>query len=437
MRKVETKTNRHQGCLLLLWVMKIFLLFLIINQTLSASTSWWKNPDTDPHELSFSLLTISPGEAVHERFGHNLLRVSHRSEAQSFDINWGMFPFQDPFFLWKFFRGVLPYEVVMNSTYLTSRTYKNRADVWLDEIHLTPSQKKKLWKQILWNLRPENRLYSYQYFFDNCSTRIRDYLDTALDGKIRKTFDSTQTKTVFRNYVRHHLNPYPPIVFLLDFLMNSRIDRPITLWEKMFLPDNLRQYLQQVPVVISGEEIPLLSKGTLLFSGQTDQTTTLLTAAQWFLLVMFFPTILFVFMTFYKKIIGFNLILWINHLTWAGTSGIIGSLMAISWLLSNHLDLHHNVNLWLLWPSDFVWLFFPWIILRKKKKTSLFLWMETYNILHLLSIVAFLVLIYSGLIQQDTGPILKYFLPPYSLFLMISLYHLRSSRIRHLCNENA
>ena len=117
--------------------------------------------------------------------------------------------------------------------------------VWQDRINLTNPQKVRLYRRLMWNLEPENIVYPYQYFYDNCTTKVRDYLDEALSGRISQQFTG-MTEISFRHQVQAHYQSVSLIALSLDVLMNSYIDRAMSEWEEMFLPLRLRDRLQYV-----------------------------------------------------------------------------------------------------------------------------------------------------------------------------------------------
>ena len=135
-----------------------------------------------------------------------------------------------------------------------------RRSVWQDKLNLTNPQKEILYRRLMWNLEPENVEYAYQYFFDNCTTKVRDYLDEALLGKVRREYTGVTEKT-FRDQVQSHYESVPLIAFSLDVLMNSNIDRAVTEWEDMYLPLQLRDRLLYVKsdVTQNGEQLMLLN----------------------------------------------------------------------------------------------------------------------------------------------------------------------------------
>ena len=134
------------------------------------------------------------------------------------------------------------------------------------ELNLTPAQKDSLAKFVAWNAQPENRFYHYDYFRDNCSTRVRDALDRVLGGVIKRATENVASGTTYRSHTRR-LTQDAPWVYLGTLLGLGRpVDRPISRWEEMFLPVRLHNDLRGIRVKdASGASVPLIKNDTALF----------------------------------------------------------------------------------------------------------------------------------------------------------------------------
>jgi len=117
-------------------------------------------------------------------------------------------------------------------------------EVVAQELDLTPAEKLELRRLAERNALPENRDYFYDYFLDNCSTRVRDLLDLVLGGAIATRFDTEPTGTSYRYHTRRLTRPDPLLYTGMDILLGSPGDRPITRWEEMFIPMTLRDALR-------------------------------------------------------------------------------------------------------------------------------------------------------------------------------------------------
>ena len=249
------------------WLTLTTLLLLTFNGTVLAQLPPPDQAETaipaDLNGLHFYLITVDVGNNVWDNFGHTALRLYDENTNTDMVFNWGVFDISGGVvdFSYNFFKGVMNYRL---ATSLPSREFDvYRAQgrtVWQDRINLTNPQKEKLYRRLMWNLQAENLTYEYHYFFDNCTTRVRDYLDEALGGAISAQYSGVTGKT-FRNYIREHYASLPLIGFSLDVLMNSNIDQQVSEWEDMFLPLSLRQRLQAMSSDVGGAEqiLPLLS----------------------------------------------------------------------------------------------------------------------------------------------------------------------------------
>lgn len=211
-------------------------------------------------ELRVWLVTIGQGDAVWERFGHNAIRVVDTLRGTDLSYNWGIFDFDQVDFIPRFLRGEMLYTMAPFPTGRMLQAYAGDGrGVVLQELALSPAQKEALRSFVDWNALPENRDYFYDYFLDNCSTRVRDVLDRALDGALSEQFLSAPTGTSFRTHIRRLTRGDPLLFTGMDLLLGSPGDRPISVWEEMFVPMTLRDALREVTVVgDDGVERPLV-----------------------------------------------------------------------------------------------------------------------------------------------------------------------------------
>ncbi|MDE3269326.1 MAG: DUF4105 domain-containing protein, partial [Pseudomonadota bacterium] len=320
---------------------------LILCSTLAQAA--FKPPAPDRSEVY--LLTAGLGAAIYARYGHTILQVS--APNRDYYFNWGIFDYRDPVaFGFVFFKGILTYKLGIDSWRKTKTIYQ-RQNRWLirNKINLTPNQKQTLYQILQTNLRPENIEYSYQYFYNNCSTIVRDYLDRVLHGSVKARTADAPIAMTFRHYVRDNLN-YPAwISFGLEVLMNGRIDVQLHQWEEMFYPIKLQEHLRNLTAVDDRGQptaIPLLGADESLLQGvnfPSSSVQLVVVVPSIMLLLLFLALLLYKYIS-PRWVIGVLLII-------AGVGGgVIGILMLVSWLHSEHLDLHHNLNLLQFMPTD-------------------------------------------------------------------------------------
>lgn len=195
------------------------------------------------------LVTAGPGDAVWEHYGHNAIRVLDSRTGRDVSYNWGIFDFQQVDFIPRFLQGRMLYMMAPFSTPAMIDAYgRANREIVLQELDLTPAEKLELQTLAEINALPQNRDYLYQYFLDNCSTRVRDLLDTVLDGALERAFGGVGTGTSYRFHTRRLTRVDPLIYTGMDLLMGTPADQPITVWEEMFLPLTLRDEIRELSV---------------------------------------------------------------------------------------------------------------------------------------------------------------------------------------------
>jgi hypothetical protein len=232
-----------------------------------------------PHpgsSLTISLVTMGVGLRVWERFGHNAILVEDREQGTRVAYNYGLFDFRQENFVLRFVQGRMWYwmQGLDADAMLRSYIHADRS-VWIQELDLTPSQRAELRDFLIWNERPENRYYRYDYYRDNCSTRVRDALDRVLGGRLRALTDTVPTGTTYRSHTLRLTATDLPLYTALDIALGEPVDREITAWEEMFLPLSVREWVRRVTLTDStGRERPLVrAERTLFVSSVPDPPT--------------------------------------------------------------------------------------------------------------------------------------------------------------------
>jgi len=234
-------------------------------------------------QLRVWLITAAPGDAVWERFGHNAIRVLDTETGWDASYNWGIFDFNQPGFVPRFLKGEMLYMMAPYQTEPMIDSYRETdRQVIMQELAMTSAQKLSLRDLANVNSLPENREYFYDYFRDNCSTRIRDLLDEVLGGSLFEQIGTVDNDLTYRTHTRR-LTQIDPIVFTgMDVLLGSPGDVPIFQWEEMFLPMVLRDAIRDATTTdADGNVIPLvLSEEVVVSSTRTPEPAR---ADSWFL----------------------------------------------------------------------------------------------------------------------------------------------------------
>ncbi|AHG90468.1 protein of unknown function DUF4105 [Gemmatirosa kalamazoonensis] len=220
-------------------------------------------------ELRVMLLTVGAGSAVWERFGHNAIWISDPRRGIDVAYNWGMFDFNQPRFLQRFLTGDTRYwmEGFDANALVEHYAREENRSVWAQELNLTPAQRLALLQYIEWNAREENKFYRYDYYLDNCSTRVRDALDRALGGAIRRATATRLTGTTYRSHTRRLTDGDPAVYTGIQLALGRPADRELTAWEESFLPVRLMRHLRGVRVTMpDGSSAPLVLQERQLYA---------------------------------------------------------------------------------------------------------------------------------------------------------------------------
>lgn len=185
-----------------------------------------------------SLLTCSPGRNIYELEGHTGLRIQHPMYGD-FTVNWGVFDFDSPNFIYRFVKGETDYMAAAAPTGMFLESYRRQGRTVREQVlRLDSVQTERLVGMVMANLRPENRVYRYNYVLDNCATRPLAMVEAATGDTVRLGASplSPVAGASFRNVMRHYHRNYPWYQFGIDLALGSGIDRPISEREATFAP---------------------------------------------------------------------------------------------------------------------------------------------------------------------------------------------------------
>jgi len=307
-----------------------------------------------PHQpgasLTVYLMTIGQGDAIWERFGHNAIWIRDDETGREAAYNWGMFSFGQVDFIPRLFKGTMLYWMAPRDPG-ASLQESRRADrsVWVQELALTPRQKWDLLSFVEWNARPENMYYRYDYYRDNCSTRVRDALDRVLEGRIRASAEGILTDHTYRWHTRRLLRDAPAAYVGIQTVLGPAADQPLTAWEEGFLPIRLMEEVRrvQVPDGEGGMRPLVVEERQLLESTRPPEPERPPFAFPWFLLVglLWGGGIL----ALSRRGCRVGLVGRLSLLGLAGgwtlLAGVSGSLLLGAWLFTDHFFWYRNLNL--------------------------------------------------------------------------------------------
>ena len=190
--------------------------------------------------VEFSLLTCSPHEEIYSLYGHTALRYHDLHEGKEDVVfNWGVFNFEKPHFITRFVFGLTDYELGLGGFEYFCAYYKRWGSSVTEQVlNLTPQEKLKLSMALEENYQEENRIYRYNFFYDNCSTRPRDIIERCIDGAIVYEQRNDYTPT-FRTLIHQKTSHHSWTTFGNDMLLGLMADQKTNRQEQEFLPENL------------------------------------------------------------------------------------------------------------------------------------------------------------------------------------------------------
>lgn len=298
-------------------------------------------------EAEISLLTCSPGNELYSVFGHSAIRVRDPLLGLDMVFNYGTFDFSDPNFYTNFVRGKLNYilSVTNFQNFVFEYMFEERW-VWEQQMNITAGEKQYLFDSLLINARPENKYYLYDFFFDNCATRIRDIFVEAIDREIVFDYQHLDRGQSFRELLMPYLTQKPWARLGINLALGLPADRKATPWDYMFLPDHMMTVFEHAEFSSGNRSTPFTPGSGVILEGVDLPEAFLPSAPLWiFLLILLF------------SIVVANINLRTKRFAWwydrilFGLAGLLGLLIAFLWFATDHQVTVWNLNI--LWAHPF------------------------------------------------------------------------------------
>jgi hypothetical protein len=308
-------------------------------------------PGVPGSELTVSLITVGQGGQVWERYGHNALWIHDATRGTDRTYNWGVFDAADPRFIVRFVRGRMRYwmesvdlQVLLDSYRASDRT------ITIQRLALSPAQRAALRDFVAVNLREENKYYWYDYFRDNCSTRLRDALDRALGGALRRETAGQITSNTYRSESIRLMEGMPLTQLGIAVGLGPLSDRKLTAWEEMFVPMRMRDRLRAVRIAgPDGAPIPLVAEERQVYASrrppELQQTPPVLRRY-----AIAGAIAAGVIVASALALGAWGVPFAAAAAAWSMLSGIAGLLLLFLWLGTHHLFAYRNENLFHLNP---------------------------------------------------------------------------------------
>ncbi len=339
-----------------------------------------------PGEKSFfSLLTASPGEEIYAQYGHTGIRFCDPDKRIDVAFNYGMFDFSSPNFAWRFVTGQTDYAVAAYSTFDFFLEYQmeNRG-ITEQVLNLDQNEKIKLFNSLTVNIRPENRIYRYNFIYDNCSTMPRDMISKAVNGKIN--YDWQGEYKSLRDVIHHYTNDYPWVKFGIDFVLGAKADEVADLKSQQFAPDILSESFSKANIINESGKKPLVTEYRIPVQideskVEKDKFTPGPSLIMW---LVFLATSLLTWIEYRKKkyYIALDAVLF----TIAGLAGFV---IAFLVFFSQHPTTEINYNL--LWLHPIYLLFLPGLFFAKFRKSISHIFLAINIPIQFFALIGFLV----------------------------------------------
>ena len=336
--------------------------------------------------IRLSLLTCAPGEEIYSLFGHTAIRYEDPANGIDAVFNYGLFSFNTPNFIFRFSLGETDYQLgATDYAHFAAEYAFDGRSVWQQTLNLSKEEKAELIRLLQENYRPENRIYRYNFFYDNCATRPRDKIEESIIGKVIYPSEPQDGSRSFRDIVHQYCKGHPWARFGIDLCIGSEADRPITQRQMMFAPFYLMDAFAGAQIANDSIQRPLVSDKALIVDAVSDEEEGgwMPTPLQCSLLLFILTAAATIYSL--RKRTG----LWGVDLVLFGTAGIVGCVLAFLALFSEHPAVSSNFLLLVFHPGQL--LFLPYIIycVRKGKKC----WYLTLNLIVLTLFIALFPLI--------------------------------------------
>ena len=304
---------------------------------------------SDGGRLAAYLVTFGPGPQVWERFGHNAIWIRDTVSGENHAWDYGRFAFGDGF-LAEFASGKLVYWMGRDDGVRVVNAYiRNQRSVYLQELDLTPTERVALREYLDGQFAKDQGRYRYDYYLDNCSTRIRDAIDVVAGGRIRATLDSGTSGTSYRWHTRRSLENNLFTWAATDAGLGPKVDQPITRYGETFLPGKLREYLRTVRYTDDEGRTHPLVRGEITLA-ETDRYLVPDQPTEWFSRFALTGLVLgLALFALGAAARDSGLARWLFGFlggTWALLAGLGGALLLFLWLGSDHEVAWRNQNLW-------------------------------------------------------------------------------------------
>lgn len=363
------------------------------------------------------LLTCEPGKAIYELYGHTAIWIDDVTNGTDAVFNYGLFDFATPHFVWRFSLGKTDY--ILGATRLRHflREYSERgSEVFAQPLNLTQDEARKLYALLIDNCRTENRVYRYNFLFNNCATMALDKIEESINGTV--SYKEPHPQLTFRDILSEHTKVRPWSEFAVNLVIGAQGDSLVGYRQEAFAPLHLKELAADAVITdTAGIQRPFVLPAIRLVNPDhsVDFGKTILTPIQ---------TMWIVFMLiFFVSLIGWykSRTYWLVDAILFGIQGLAGIIIALLFFFSEHPTTDSNWLVICLNPLPLILL--PFFIKKSRKgKVSLFIISE--------ALVCTAFLLFSPAIPQLIDPAMMIFIAALAFRALSTSVFQLSARLR-------
>ena len=315
--------------------------------------------------IQASLITCSPGQEAYELYGHTALRIQNYTADQDLVFNYGMFSFKQPHFIWRFVRGKCDYMVVPIPWQYFTREYEERGSSITEQVlNLTQEEANRMYLRMLEECKPENRQYRYNFLYNNCTTKVRDIIESCVEGRV--VYPDSIPLYTHRQMLHQYTKDHPWAQEGNDILLGAAVDTLVSIRSAQFAPEYMLRYADNAYIYSSNnDKRPLVLKKEILLQKKPRLVESEFPLSP--IQAMFALLILAVLIVLVERRLNSQFWAWDAVLLLG--QGLAGLLLLFMFFFSEHPAVDSNWQIWVLNPVALIAL--PMVIKAayQRKKT--------------------------------------------------------------------
>ena len=331
---------------------KFILLFLLITKVAFVSAA-------SLDSVRISLLTCAPGTEIYALFGHTAIRYEDPKRGQDWVYNYGMFNFREPNFVMRFVRGETDYQLGrIPFSYFEAEYAMRGSAVYQQVLNLTNEEKIRLITSLEENYRPVNRVYRYNYFYDNCTTRARDKIEESIYGTV--VYPEGANNVSFRDIVHEYTAGHEWSEFGIDLCLGMDADKHIDIRRQMFAPFYMKRFASEAMIHRADTVVPFVAEEFKVVDAERTEEDVCWCSPMMGAMLLLLFTLLMVWRSVRK-----------GRFPWAwdallfGAQGFGGIIVSFLFFFSVHPTVGSNWLVVLFNPLPLIYL--PWMIYKDVK----------------------------------------------------------------------